>query len=79
MYICSTVHVAQVSGAQNNIIMLSKHVYTSFVSSRQKWQLYICDRPREKGPFVVARINREIGKIHEISVKIGLFKNSTRG
>ena len=39
----------------------------------------ICDRPREKGPFVVARINRGIGKIHEISVKIGLFKNSTRG
>ena len=39
----------------------------------------ICDRPREKGPFVVARINGEIDKIHEISVISRFFKHITGG
>ena len=63
-----------------------KHIYNDgrflMHSPTKKALLFpptICDRPREKGPFVVARINGEIDKIHEISVISRFFKHITGG
>ena len=63
--------VSVLHNVQSSVVIMNTYIVVM--------NIYICDRPREKGPFVVARINGEIDKIHEISVISRFFKHITGG